>query len=214
MVSPLGGQAPGRTPTSTQQGDVRTIQARGRGTLSETVAAKANQKVAPQDRSQVTPHGEAMPHNEGDGASRGSSPFQDVRAQKEARAVLRESLGKLSMAMRPADMVSFMSHAFDKRHITRFRTDPVKLLEPALKQMKEVRPLPEIAGHGFVAHLPGEHKIMGKIDSLGWVKPRTFYGPGQAHDKRRGDVDITKAISDIKNKMKGDEGGQLLGEQL
>jgi hypothetical protein len=89
----------------------------------------------------------------------------------------------------------------------------VKLLEPALKQMKEVRPLPELAGHGFVANLPAEHKIMGQIDPIGWIKPKTFYGPGQVHDKRRGDIDITKVISDIKNKMKG-EGGQLLGEQL
>jgi hypothetical protein len=97
MVSPLGGQAPGRTPSSTQQGDVRTIQARGKGTLSETIAAKANQKTAPQDRSPMVSNGEALPHDDGANVSRGTGTVHDVSAKKEAsaRQLLREHLSDL-----------------------------------------------------------------------------------------------------------------------
>ena len=96
MISPFGGQAPSRTPQSTQEGDVRSINARGKGTLSQFMATK---KTVQQDiRGGTEPHmpnSVAAPTDGADQVAQGSGQRREADIQKVARQLLRERLASL-----------------------------------------------------------------------------------------------------------------------
>lgn len=103
---------------------------------------------------------------------------------------------KQALPMRAQDARSLLAHALDARHLKRYSRDPVKTLEEPLRLFRESVPITSQAGKPFVYPIPGSggEKIVGQIDAQGWIVPRSFYGKGQPHDKRRPDVDITQLL--------------------
>jgi hypothetical protein len=99
MISPYGGVAPQRGADSTMQGDVSTIKARGKGTLSQLVAAKSKPTGMPDARTpNVTQDGAPPGDGVGDTA-RGDGVVRDSHAEAvkaaSARQLLRERLADL-----------------------------------------------------------------------------------------------------------------------
>lgn len=100
MISPLGGQAPARGHGSTQESDVSKIRARGKGTLSEILSAKATEKNVTQDRSPSMHHGESLPPDGGANVNKGTGQVRDAMPEgglkaASARQLLRERLASI-----------------------------------------------------------------------------------------------------------------------
>lgn len=97
MIGPYGGQPPARRPGSTMQGDIKSLQARGKGTLSEFVSAKSNPQDIRTDRSPMLSQGE-NPSDVTSGANvnRGSGLVRDAETKAaSARQLLRERIADL-----------------------------------------------------------------------------------------------------------------------
>jgi hypothetical protein len=106
-----------------------------------------------------------------------------------------DELQKAGMAMDLGALKNFLAHALDARHLPRYRgMDPAKVLQAPLSKLKEVKPLTEHAGKPFVLKTKSGSKIVGQIDQRGLVVPKSYYGPGNPHDKLRTDVDISKLV--------------------
>lgn len=94
MISPYGGTAPSRRKGSTFEGDVRSIQARREGTLSQFVAAKKNpQDLRTQSPPTLSTGGVGHDVASGENVNRGTGIVRD--AEKQAHQLLRERLAQL-----------------------------------------------------------------------------------------------------------------------